>query len=186
MHHILSAICSFLIGYYIDSRGCQTGVLVRKKKGSIVMKNITSYGASTYGVDKVLDALEYTVNAKISPWEITFGEDGMPILAVERIRNGESQIGFLTPFRCYRFQVSATIDGQWDLGSSDVATDMYQLAYMGELGYKCLRALCDTALNKFGTHVGIKDMATYDAFLCLCADYLRKRTDHIKQCYHIA
>lgn len=151
------------------------------------MKNITLYDATAYGVDKVLDALEYTVNnTKISPWEITFAKDGMPILAVERTRNGESQIGYLTPFRGYRFQVSETIDGQWDLGASEVATDMYQLAYMDELGYKCLRALCDTALHKFGANVGVKEAPKYDAFLCLCADYLRKRTDHIKRCYGIA
>ena len=150
------------------------------------MKNITSYGAAAYGVDKVLNALEYTTNAKISPWEITFAEDGMPIICVERIRNGESQIGYLTPFRGYRFQVSATIDGRRDLGASDVATDMFELAHMGELGFKCIRALCDTALNKFGAHVSIKEAVHYDAFICLCADYLRKKTDHIKKCYGIA
>lgn len=150
------------------------------------MMNIATYGCADGMTENVLDALEYTTNAEISPWEITFGEDGMPILAVERIRNGESQIGYLTPFRGYRFQVSATLDGKWDLGSSDVATDMFELAHMGELGYKCLRALADTALHQFGAHRGIKEAAYYDAFLCLCADYLRKKTDHIKRCYGIA
>lgn len=148
--------------------------------------NITTYGSADAMTEHVLDALEYTVNAKISPWEITFTETGMPVLCIEGSRDGESRIGYLTPFRCYRFQVSGNLKGDWDLGSSEVATDMFELAHMGELGFKCFRALCDTALNKFGAHVGIKNTATYDAFLCLCADYLRKRTDHIKQCYHIA
>ncbi len=154
------------------------------------MKNINTYDSTSYGTGEVLDALEHTVNAKISPWEITFAEDGMPILAVEKMGDKaeciSNHIGYLTPFRGYRFQVSATLDGKWDMGASDIATDMFKLAHMGELGFKCLRAFCDTALNKFGAHVGIDEAPVYDAFLCLCADYLRKRTDHIKQCYHIA
>ena len=151
-----------------------------------MMTNVMTYGSCDYFAKKVLEDLEPTVNAEISPWEITFTEDGMPILCVEAIRDGESHVGYLTPFRCYRFQVSGTMDGKWDLGSSDVATDMFELAHMGELGYKCLRALCDTALHKFGAHVGVYATATYDAYICLCADYLRNRTEHIKRCYGIA
>ena len=150
------------------------------------MTGITTYGACDYFTYKVLDNLEHTMNAEISPWEITFTENGMPILCVEANRDGENRIGYLTPFRGYRFQVSGTIDGKWDLGASDVATDMYQLAHMGELGFKCLRAFCDTALHKFGAKVSIDNTATYDAYLCLCADYLRKRTEHIKRSYGIA
>lgn len=147
------------------------------------MTGILHYGCNDYFTEKVIEDLEYTTNAEISAWQITFSDTGMPILAVpgERL-----EIGYLTPFRAYRFQVSGTIDGTGDYGSSDVATNMYELAHMGELGCICLRALALEATNKFGTKIGIKNMAIFDAFIELSADYLRKHTDHIKQCYHIA
>ena len=41
---------------------------------------------------------------------------GFPVLVLS---NGEKEI-FLSPFRLYKFQVSETLEGSWDLGSSQV------------------------------------------------------------------
>ena len=43
-------------------------------------------------------------------------EKGFPVLVLS---NGEKEI-FLGPFRLYKFQVSETFEGNWDLGSSQV------------------------------------------------------------------
>lgn len=150
------------------------------------MTNITTYGCADYFAEEVLVKLEPTVNAEISAWEITFTENGMPIIAVPRTRDGKDQLGYLMPFRAYRFQVCGNQKGDWDLGASDVMTDMYELAHMGDLGFKCLRALALDALHHYGAYVGVTESASFDAFITLCADYLRKRTDHIKRCYGIA
>lgn len=49
------------------------------------------------------------------------GEDGFPTLI---LTNGENKTildeVYLTPFRGYSFQVSATMDGEYDLGHSEV------------------------------------------------------------------
>lgn len=71
------------------------------------------------------------MNLKFKPIEITSydfkrgeKEYHMPILKVacvtEDEREAEIITGYLSPFRGYRFQVSATHDGQVDLGACDV------------------------------------------------------------------
>ncbi len=54
--------------------------------------------------------------------KITFeGHSGIPTLHIEATyENGEKRERFLTPFRKYCFQVSATIDGEGDCGSSPI------------------------------------------------------------------
>jgi hypothetical protein len=149
------------------------------------MMNITTYGSASFFTKEVIAKLDETEKADIGKWEITFS-DGMPVLGVPRIRDDNEQLGYLMPFRAYRFQVCGNMNGEWDLGSSDVMPDMFQLAHLGELGFKCLRALALDALHHYGAEVGVNNVDAFDAFICLCADYLRKRTEHIKQCYHIA
>ena len=55
---------------------------------------------------------------KVKIGGIIFGEQNMPVAVLE-----DSQgvaIGYLTPFRGYSFQVSGSLDGAGDLGSSQV------------------------------------------------------------------
>lgn len=71
------------------------------------------------------------MNLKLKPigifnYDFKIGKEiiHMPILNVACVtmdeREAEIISGFLSPFRGYKFQVSATYDGQNDLGSSDV------------------------------------------------------------------
>ena len=63
---------------------------------------------------------------EISSYDFKRGETQyhMPILKVACVTNDEKEeeviTGYLSPFRGYRFQVSATHDGITDLGASDV------------------------------------------------------------------
>lgn len=56
---------------------------------------------------------------KVTMNEIQFTNSKMPIGILVDKESGD-EIGFLSPFRSYKFQVSGTFDGQWDLGSSKV------------------------------------------------------------------
>lgn len=63
---------------------------------------------------------------EITTYDFNRGEKQyhMPILKLAGVTNDDAAaevfVGYLSPFRGYRFQVSATHDGQVDLGSSDV------------------------------------------------------------------
>ena len=59
--------------------------------------------------------MEYN-KMKIS--EVIFGEQKMPV-SVLKDEQGEA-VGYLTPFRGYSFQVSGSLEGAGDLGSSQV------------------------------------------------------------------
>ena len=59
--------------------------------------------------------------------EITTNSVGQPRVEIclEAEENGEKRVvGYLTPFRDYRFQISMTPDGEGDLGSTHVTTNL--------------------------------------------------------------
>lgn len=154
------------------------------------------YGFQSCCVEDEIAKLEDNITIEdrdVSEWNITFGEEGMPILAVhcrhpfhkdKETGMPEEYTGYLTPFRAYRFQVSETVSGQGDCGSSTVATDMYRLAEMGDLGAKALEGMAMYAMCRAGAYIsGIKDRAMFDTFIALSAAYLRERKDHIIKCY---
>jgi hypothetical protein len=151
-----------------------------KGKGDIMM-DIMTYGSTSIFAKDVIAKINGTEKTDIGEWEITFSE-GMPVIGIP----GKRGLGYLTPFRAYRFQVSGDLEGRGDYGSSDVMVDMYKLAFMDELGFKCLKALALDAVRQYGADIDITNVDVFDAYLCLCADYLRKHADHIKQCYGIA
>lgn len=61
---------------------------------------------------------------------ITFGETsftkrGTPTFEIVMVKGEETKVvGYLTPFRDYRFQISLTNDGQCDIGSTPVVPNM--------------------------------------------------------------
>lgn len=48
---------------------------------------------------------------------LSFNDHNMPIATIEY---NDGSVGYLSPFRAYKFQVSKTFDGQYDMGSSEV------------------------------------------------------------------
>ena len=108
----------------------------------------------------------------------------MPTLSVP-MSERRSGIGYLTPFRCYRFQVSGTFDGEGDFGSTIVATDLYKLTELGELGAKALTMMAENAIMKASgiSRIPIKAQAIFDAYISLCFSYLQSKADNLKKIY---
>lgn len=148
------------------------------------MKNIDTFGFCAVGTREFLENLEPTVNKRdIKPYEITFTERGMPIMAVAL---KDDKLGYISPFRGYRFQVSGTISGEWDLGASEVITSMYEFAFMGELGALAIESFAHVACLKAGVRDMLVNYTAYSAFICLSIQYLRDHAGNIKSCYGIA
>ena len=145
------------------------------------------FGFCAAGTRDYLKNLEYTVdNRAAKPYEITFSTNGMPIMAVPIRRDDREYIGYITPFRGYRYQVSKTIDGECDLGASEVITSMFRFAHMGETGAIALEAFAHVACLKAGVEGMLTHYTEYSAFICLSVHYLREHTDRLKACYGIA
>ncbi len=66
-----------------------------------------------------------TNNTYITFGETTFTKRGTPTFEIVMVKNEERKVvGYLTPFRDYRFQISLTNDGQCDIGSTPVVPNM--------------------------------------------------------------
>ena len=147
--------------------------------------NIPTFGFQDAMIDEVLQNLNLENHAKpTEAWEISFTEGGMPTLSVPMAER-RSGIGYLTPFRCYRFQVSGTFDGEGDFGSTIVATDLYRLTELGELGAKALTEMAENAIMKASgiSRIPIKAQASFDAFVSLCFRYLSDKAESLKKIY---
>ena len=99
--------------------------------------------------------------------EIRFYQDSIPIAVIVDAETQE-EVGYLSPFRGYRFQVSQTFDGCGDLGSSDVVglnkilhcnapKDLGEFGYNSNLGWEdtCIEFLMGqalVALSKFSSY----------------------------------
>lgn len=106
--------------------------------------------------------------------------------------SGRTRIGYLTPFRGYRFQVSGDMNGGGDYGSSEVVglarilLADYGTAEdkMGTWGYQTnvpifntgvyvLEALAEVAIAKFANgERGLKEQITLTKFIELCSAYI--------------
>ena len=110
--------------------------------------------------------------------------------------SGRTRIGFLAPFRGYRFQVSGNITGDGDYGSSEVVglarilladynmpedkagTWGYQSNIRTEnIGIYILETLAEIAIGKFtnGGERGIKERDTLTKFVELCSMYIANK-----------
>lgn len=58
-----------------------------------------------------------TININIVSINNIVNHNGMPVAVITAC---DEEVGYLSPFRSYTFQVSETVDGQWDLGCSQV------------------------------------------------------------------
>lgn len=147
--------------------------------------NIPVFGFQDFMTRDVLQNIDLGNRTKpTEAWEISFTEGSMPTLSVP-LSERRSGIGYLTPFRCYRFQVSGTFDGSGDFGSTIVATDMYKLTELGELGAKALTEMAENAILKASgiSRIPIKAQATFDAFVSLCYAYLQSKAESLKKIY---
>jgi hypothetical protein len=147
--------------------------------------NIPVFGFQDYLTNDVIQTIDLNNHtAPTEAWEIAFTEGGMPTLTVP-LSERKSGIGYLTPFRCYRFQVSGTFNGDGDYGSTIVATDLYRLTELGELGAKALTEMAENAIVKAtGLHrIPIKAQAYLDAFISLCYEYLQNKAESLKKIY---
>lgn len=147
--------------------------------------NIPVFGFQDYLTNDVIQTIDLNNHtAPTEAWEIAFTESGMPTLSVP-MSERKSGIGYLTPFRCYRFQVSGTFNGDGDYGSTIVATDLYRLTEIGELGAKALTEMAENAIMKASgiSRIPIKAQATFDAFVSLCFNYLQNKAESLKKIY---
>lgn len=75
---------------------------------------------------------------ELNEQELAKKDHDLPTIVIEAVDADGNIVrnGYLTPFRAYRFQVSGTVDGRWDHGSSPVC-DLSELARMSD-GYGVL------------------------------------------------
>ena len=147
--------------------------------------NIPTFGFQDAMTAEVLQSLDLENHTKpTEAWEISFTEGGMPTLSVP-LSERRSRIGYLTPFRCYRFQVSGTFNGDGDFGSTIVATNLYKLTEIGELGAKALTEMAENAIMKASgiSRIPIKAQASFDAFVSLCYAYLQSKAENLARIY---
>lgn len=147
--------------------------------------NATTFSFQDVDTKKVLQSISTTNTSKPGAWEIGFN-DGMPILGIPMKPNPIEETpltAFLSIFRCYRFQVSRTFNGQGDMGSTIVATDMWRLTELGELGAKCLTEMASAAIMKAGCTIPMDKYANLDAYISLCYDYLKDNAHIFKAIY---
>ena len=110
---------------------------------------------------------------KVEFTEITFERyTSIPTLHIEATyENGEKRSRFLTPFRKYCFQVSATIDGEGDCGSSPI-TMFRDLSNLDKaITTPVIWSAAVTALYNFchtGDMPGLKRNDLFIEFIDLC------------------
>lgn len=100
------------------------------------------------------------------------GRTDIPTLHIEATyEKGEKRERFLTPFRKYRFQVSATIDGEGDCGSSPI-TMFSDLSHLDKsITTSILWSAAVTALYNFshtGNTPGLAHNDLWIEFIDLC------------------
>ena len=117
----------------------------------------------------------------------TIVNNEMPILKITKDDgDGFRRVGYLSPFRGYRFQVSGTINGSGDYGSSSVVglakvlyadytsdrdgTFGYQSNYY-DTGAELLCILAEDAIHKFGAGISICDRSTFAEYMNLVFKY---------------
>ena len=66
---------------------------------------------------EIKDEIEELKTVRATFGELKMYENFMPVL---EIKVNDKVVGYLSPFRGYRFQVSGTFDGEGDYGSSEV------------------------------------------------------------------
>ena len=161
-----------------------TATTTNQRQETLESARYAYYGVQSAGIEKALNEFvdNYVDHELSDDWDIIITETGMPVMQVPT----DSGTRYLTPFRGYRYQMSGTVNGSGDYGASEVCTDMFKLARMDELGYKCLDAFATIAIHKAGGRVGIKNYMNYCIFMSLSVAYLRTHEDHIKKCYGIA
>lgn len=105
--------------------------------------------------------------------------------------NGRIHVGYLSPFRGYRFQVSINKNGDGDLGSSEVLglarilfadyaipddkADAwgYQTNFNDDTGIMLLQCMANDAIRKFTWgERGVSDEETLRKFVEICANYI--------------
>lgn len=114
---------------------------------------------------------------EMQAWDIAFS-DGMPVMAVPAIIRGKKTIGYLTPFRGYRFQVSGDFEGHGDFGST-IVTKLRDYA-MDEHQHIVLMSMAELCLYRAGysdceehQRIGNKATKMLDTFVALCISYLK-------------
>lgn len=123
----------------------------------------------------------------------TIVNDNMPILKITKDNNDGSdfrRVGYLSPFRGYRFQVSGTIDGSGDYGSSSVVglakvlyadytsdrdgTFGYQSNY-SDTGAEILCILAESAIHEFNSYIPVSERSTFAEYMNLTFAYFAKK-----------
>ena len=130
-------------------------------------------------VDAILEKGEY----------VNDGGRSLTFVAKEEEETVIIRSGYLSPFRGYKFQVSGTEDGDWDLGSSKViglANIDYFRKGSGFSPYasnadrydaiiELFKGQAMLALNEFyGAKITRKEIKTLDDFCEECVDYINK------------
>ena len=118
---------------------------------------------------------------KMQAWDIAFSDHGMPVMAVPIHWHGKATIGYLSPFRGYRFQVSANFEGQGDCGST-IVTDLKSYADAGDDAV--LMMMAENAIyranyytteedEKIYTKLGFREIMHLDAYMAFVIAYLK-------------
>jgi hypothetical protein len=100
---------------------------------------------------------------ELNEFEIAKKDHDLPTIVVEAVA-ADGQVvrkGYLTPFRAYRFQVSGTVNGEGDFGSTPVC-NLSELARMSD-GYGVLLPHAFTAIARWarGYKLGLDPYAIF-------------------------
>ena len=103
----------------------------------------------------------------------------IPCIRVETIDH--SDLGYLMPFRAYRFQVCGNVEGEGDLGSSDVKNFREKIKWMPEtVAINRLREQALIAIARwlpenyrYGVSMSDDDMEIFEEFLKECFDWVK-------------
>jgi hypothetical protein len=118
---------------------------------------------------------------KMQPWDIAFSESGMPIMAVPIHWHGKATVGYLSPFRGYRFQVSGNFEGQCDCGST-IVTDLKSYADAGDDAVLLMMAenaiyranhFTEDENGQIYSKLSFKEIMHLDAYMAFVIAYLK-------------
>ena len=100
----------------------------------------------------------------------------------EMSTNPHGNVGYLMPFRAYRFQVCGNREGEWDLGSSDVRhmkdllewmAPFQQIDYLREQAVIALMRWQDA--YEYGICLDADQKEIFDQFIKECKDWVMSR-----------
>lgn len=119
----------------------------------------------------------------------TIVDDNMPMMKITR---DDDRVGYLSPFRWYRFQVSGNMAGSGDYGSSPViglakvlyaqytsendGTAGYQSNYY-DTGAELLCVLAEQAIRNFDAYIPYSEIPTFGKYMNMVFEYLAKKLD---------